>query len=184
MTTQKKQFQRHCREYMRQHGVERIDPTAVAEWMIDTGRWEPRKSALVRQCSNHIKDALRAQTFTDPQGRKVRAMHPVVEERDGKQMSFWGDMREMSRTHMALSFQQRRRQIVGDCGKLKTDVDSYNDNFNKGNFVQLSLDFTSDVLEDQLGQSPQATPATKPARSSSKLPLKRPSVIAPAPSHL
>jgi hypothetical protein len=35
--------------------------------------------------------------------------------------------------------------IVGD--QLKTDVDSYNDNQNKGEALQLVLDFTDDMAE-------------------------------------
>jgi hypothetical protein len=33
---------------------------------------------------------------------------------------------------MEIAFQQRRQQILGDCRQLKTDVDSYNDNYNSG----------------------------------------------------
>lgn len=48
---------------------------------------------------------------------------------------------------MELAFQQRRRQIVGDCRQLKVDVDSFNDNANIGQTIQLILDFTYDVAE-------------------------------------
>jgi len=48
---------------------------------------------------------------------------------------------------MAIAFQQRRQQIVGDCRQLKTDVDSYNENRNDGVPINLVLDFTQDVEE-------------------------------------
>jgi hypothetical protein len=48
---------------------------------------------------------------------------------------------------MEPSFQQRRQGIVGDCRQLKTDVESYNDNQNKGELIQLILDFTDDMAE-------------------------------------
>lgn len=147
MSTIAKQFQRHCREYMRQKGTDRIDPRDVAEWMIDTERWVPEKSALIRQCKDRLAEALRQQLFTDAQGRKVRAMHAIVEEKDGKQTSLWGDMRTMPREHMALSFQQRRRSIVSDCIHLKIDLDSYNDNLNPGKVIQMEFNFAQDLIE-------------------------------------
>jgi hypothetical protein len=51
---------------------------------------------------------------------------------------------------MELAFQQRRWQIVGDCKQLRTDVDSYNENYNPGPVLQTSFNFTNDLEEDSL----------------------------------
>jgi hypothetical protein len=59
----------------------------------------------------------------------------------------WGDIRSEDRRFLATAFQQRRQQIVGECGQLKTDVDSYNQNGNLGEAIQLVLDFTNDIAE-------------------------------------
>ena len=150
MSNLKKQFQRIAHEYMRQHGADYIDLQEVAEWAIRTGRWKPQKSALIRECKELLGRALREEYFTDSQGRRVRAMHVIVKDKRGKQTSIWGDMRRADRDHMALSFQQRRRQIVGDCRQLRMDVDSYNENFNKGPWIQMSFDFTADLEEDEI----------------------------------
>jgi hypothetical protein len=48
---------------------------------------------------------------------------------------------------MRIAFQQRRKQIVGDCRQLKNDVDSFNENVNPGPPIQLVLDFTQDIAE-------------------------------------
>jgi len=40
-----------------------------------------------------------------------------------------------------------QKGTVGDCRQLKTDVDSYNDNQNTGEPIQLVLDFTDDMAE-------------------------------------
>ena len=48
---------------------------------------------------------------------------------------------------MRAAFQTRRRQIVGDCHQLKTDIDSYNDNYNQAQPVQMVFDFTQDLQE-------------------------------------
>lgn len=64
-----------------------------------------------------------------------------------KQQTFWDDIRGASRTHMQVSLQQRRDQIVGDCKQLKTDMDSYNDNVNVGEPIQMVFDFTRVLKE-------------------------------------
>jgi hypothetical protein len=48
---------------------------------------------------------------------------------------------------MQMAFQQRRQNIVGDCLHLRTDVDVYNDKNSDQPPLQLSLDFTQDVVE-------------------------------------
>ena len=169
MSTLTKQYQHYCHEYMRQHSAKRIDLRLVAEWMIDTGRWKPEKAALIRQCHDRLADALRQECFTDPQGRKVRAMHPIVEETAGKQTTLWEPLREMPRKRAAVAVQQNRQRIVADCRKLKVVVDSYNENYNDGKSIQLSLDFTKDVLEDELARQPKRkTSANERSRLSSQ----------------
>ncbi len=57
------------------------------------------------------------------------------------------DMRTAEREFMNVAFKQRRQSIVGDCRQLNTDVNSYNENWNSGVPIQLSLNFTDDVAE-------------------------------------
>lgn len=90
---------------------------------------------------------MREEYITDPQGRKVRTMHVARELRNGELVGLWDDIRTAPRPHMAIAFQQRRTQIVGDCRQLKTDVDSYSENGNDGKPIPLVLDFTWDVEE-------------------------------------
>ena len=66
---------------------------------------------------------------------------------EGEQGVLWDDIRTASHEHMKVAFQQSRQGIVGDCHRLKVDVDSYNDNRSPVEPIQLSLDFTYDVLE-------------------------------------
>lgn len=63
------------------------------------------------------------------------------------QQVFWDDMREAPKGHMQLAFQQRRNQIVGDCVQLKRDVESYNDNNEHGEKVQMEFNLTYDIAE-------------------------------------
>ena len=85
----------------------------------------------------------------DPQGRHVRAKYAARILEDGVQTTFWADRELASPLHMELSLRQRRTQVVADCFRLKTDVDSYNDNFNRGRSINLTFDFTLDVEELQ-----------------------------------
>lgn len=78
---------------------------------------------------------------------RVRVKDVATVERNGRQAAFWADMRTAPREHMEIAFQQRRQQIVGDCRQLKLDVDSYNENHNAGEELQMVLDFPLDLEE-------------------------------------
>lgn len=124
-----------------------VNPRAMALWAIERRLWEPQRALLVTQLASELAEAMREQHIIDPQGRSVRAKHPVRSERNGKQIFMWADIRTAPRMHMAIAFVQRRRGIVGDCRALKTDVDSFNENRSPTEPIQVSFDFTADLLE-------------------------------------
>ena len=119
----------------------------MARWAIERGLWKPQGSLLVTQLAAELAEAMRDEHIIDPQGRSVRAKHAVRRERDGKQLSMWADIRTAPREYMAVAFAQRRRQIVGDCRQLETDVESFNENRCPNDPIQMSFDFTMDLLE-------------------------------------
>ena len=119
----------------------------IAQWAIAHGLWKPQASKLLSLCADHISRAMREEYIIDPQGRKVRAKHAATIKKGDEQETLWEDIRTGNREHMAIAFQQRRRQIVGDCHQLKIDVDSFNDNQNSEQPIQMCLDFTEDVAE-------------------------------------
>ena len=120
----------------------------ISAWMIERGLWELPKTVLISKCAEDLGRALREEYITDPQGRRVRAKHAARMARDeGEQGALWDDIRTAPHKHMKVAFQQRRQGIVGDCHRLKVDVDSYNDNRSPDEPIQLGLDFTNDVLE-------------------------------------
>lgn len=131
----------------------------IASWAIEQNLWKPSRDDQVRQCTDQLTRAMREEYFTDPQGRKVRVMHVAREVRNGELVGLWDDIRTADRPHMAAAFQLRRQQIVGDCRQLKTDVNSYNENGNTGDPIDLVLDFTWDVEEleaAELGEPAEA----------------------------
>lgn len=141
------QMQRIANEFYSATGVEKATSREIAAWAIRNGLWEAQPAALVKQCAEELSKAMRDEYMTDLQGRRVRTKHAALREEDGKQLQFWADIRRAPREHMEAAFMQRRVQIVSDCCQLKTDVDSYNDNFNSGEAVQIVFDFTYDVEE-------------------------------------
>lgn len=119
----------------------------IAAWFLKEKLWELSRESALSRCAEEISRAMRDEYITDPQGRRVRAKHAARLSKGPRQEVLWEDIRSAPREHMEIAFNQRREQIVGDCRQLKTDVDSYNDNANESNPIQLFLDFTLDVEE-------------------------------------
>jgi hypothetical protein len=120
---------------------------AIAAWAIKTGRWEMPHSAVLDRCAKDIGEAMAEMYFTDKKGRRVRLLHPATVKRQGELFTEWDDIRTAPGRHMQLSFQQKRRAIVGECRQLKTDMDSYNDAHAGQKPIQISFDFTMDLAE-------------------------------------
>ena len=146
-STYNQQMRRLFDDYQQDGGTWPTDLQTVAAWAVRNRLWQPQQSAVISQCADHLARALREEYITDRQGRRVRAKHPAPTYRNGKQLMLWDDIRTASRDHMRAAFQTRRRQIVGDCHQLKTDVDSYNDNYNSGQQIPMIFDFTQDLQE-------------------------------------
>jgi hypothetical protein len=141
------QLQELYRKYEKDGHMQPFTMHELAAWAYDHGLCQPQRSTIVNRLAEDFSRAMRAEFHIDSQGRRVRTKHVATFERNGKQYALWADIRMASRDHMERSFQQRRQGIVGDCRQLKTDVDSYNENQNRDETIQLVLDFTEDVAE-------------------------------------
>ncbi|MBZ5569485.1 MAG: hypothetical protein LAN64_16760 [Acidobacteriia bacterium] len=122
----------------------------IAIWAISGGKWHPQRGAMIKKCAEELSDAMREEYFTDPQGRRVRIKHVARYGGGAAQIPLWADIRTATRDHMEIAFQQRRQQILGDCRQLKTDVDSYNENYSQIEPIQMVFDFTPDLAELEL----------------------------------
>ena len=123
----------------------------MAEWAINNGHWKPQPSDIVKLCATDLARGMREEYITDEQGRRVRAKHVATFKEGDTQLNLWEDIRTAPRSHMELAFKQRRRQIVGDCHQLKSDVDSYNQNQNDGLPIQVVFDFRDDLADLDAG---------------------------------
>ncbi|HEV7298047.1 MAG TPA: hypothetical protein VGN72_01690 [Tepidisphaeraceae bacterium] len=150
--TASEQLQDILNDYLKRHpDVREWEMDDVAAWALREGRWHPPTRSAIRMCASELAKAAREEYTTDPQGRRVRVKHARREMTmvDGKpkQMVFWEDARNASPDHMRVSLQQRRTSILLDNAQLKRDTDSYNENNPHGAHIQMSFDYTEDLLE-------------------------------------
>jgi len=99
---------------------------------------------------------MREEYYTDPQGRRVRTKHAArmteeelrgEEDAAKRQSMLWADIRTADPDHIERALQQRRRQIVGNCKQLKTDLDSFHDNHPSGKKIQITFNFEDELSE-------------------------------------
>jgi len=150
--TYKSALQGIYERYRREVKGGEVDLKDVSAWAIKLGLWEPPKKSAVDILARDMGRALRDEYFTDPQGRRVRKKHArkiskTLPSGEMEQQTLWDDMTTAKPEHMQISFQQRRGMALDDCHQLKTDADSYNENYNPGDAIQLSWDFTEDLEE-------------------------------------
>lgn len=127
----------------------------VARWMIDNNHWQAPETVAMQKCADDLARAWREQYTIDSQGRKVRVRHSFeIKSETGEQLHLWGYWENLKPKQMALSFQGRRKQIVGECRQLKNDVDSYNENLNTRQLpLPMSYNFTQDMVETERKRS-------------------------------
>lgn len=146
----KEQIQRIEKRYRESGQKWPASAIEVATWAIGKKLYEMHPSAVIRKFADQIAQVWRDEYMTDPQNRRVRVKHAAKCSEHGETKWLWDDMRTATRHHMETSFQNKRDQIVMDCHQLKLDVDSYNENYNKGEKIQLVLDFRLDLEELEL----------------------------------
>jgi hypothetical protein len=122
----------------------------IARWAIGKRLWEVHPSRIVRQCADQIAEAMRQEYITDPQGRRIRVKHVAPYDDKGQMSLKWDDMRSAPPEHMEMAFAYKRQLIVSDCRQLKLEIESYNQNYNKGMMIQGIFDFTNDLIELEL----------------------------------
>jgi hypothetical protein len=152
MATYSHQMQDIFRKYRAEVSGEPADLRTVGAWAIANKLWAPRPVDVQAQFAHDMADALREEYRTDKKGRRYRANLAVMASKDGKQLSFWGDVDTAPRAHVEKNIQQRRRGIVNDCFQLRIDVDHYNDAHKDDPEIQLILDFKDDVEEMLVAQ--------------------------------
>lgn len=118
----------------------------VAQWMIDTGRWERQRGSAIRELMKHLQQALRGVTFKDEDGKPVRVYHAVpTGEGQGR---LWAEMPEMSNEQFKASLQARNSGAFGVVKQIHRDQNYFNKHHNSGDPIQLSFNYDA-RLEDE-----------------------------------
>jgi hypothetical protein len=130
----------------------------VAQWAIQTGRWTPHRNLAERQCTQDLTRACRDEMQRDPQGRIIRTSAAVRLKRsaDGPKGMYWEKLDLATDDFMQLCFMQTRERIADYCWRLKSNVDSFNENRKPVMPVQMVFDFRNDMIEreaSRLGDS-------------------------------
>ena len=156
MPNYNEQLQKIYHRYEAEHDNDPAGTREVVAWAISNGLMKAPHVDPLAKLSDDMANALRVEYRVDSKGRRYRVNHAVRVSQRSIQYTLWRNMDNAPRGFMEKAFSQRRRQIVGDCLQLKTDVDVYNDHHHDDEPIPLELDFTRDVEELQLGQSEEA----------------------------
>lgn len=148
-------LQRMADEYFAETKTQTATTKELAVWAVSSGRWEPPKDLVLKQCREDFSRAMREQYIQNDRGQPVRAKHVARITKGAEQLHLWADIRNAPRKHMESAFRLRRQQIVGDCRQLKRDVDYYNGEHPDQKMIQLVFDFTDDIAE---GEFPEEYP--------------------------
>ncbi len=132
-------------DYALEHNTDTIDLDKVSEWAIANNRFYRPPKSQKQILKEELGKALRAERHVDPQGRTVRSKVPYVV---GEQLRLWVDTRAATTRQMEVATQQRRQMVFRDVMRLKTDVDSFNDNnIYNGQVPMPSFNFEPDIEE-------------------------------------
>jgi hypothetical protein len=165
------QLLRYTRQFEKATGKYIYTAKEAAKWLMEMGLWKAPERVALQRCAEDLSRAWREEYRTDPQGRRVRIRHAFLVSDRAEQLHLWGNWENLKPKQMALSFQGRRKQIVGECRQLKNDVDSYNENKNKSGLpIPMSYNFTLDMEETERKRSSISNVAIEPMPLSAQSP--------------
>ena len=147
MSKYNEQLQRIWHKYQAENGDIPISAREAVDWGVAKGLLSVPEVDPLDKLAEDMSSALREEYRTDKYGRRYRVNHALRITKYGVQYTIWGVMDHSDRDFMERSYANRRKQIVGDCLQLKTDVDVYNDMNPEQEPIQVVLNFTDDVEE-------------------------------------
>jgi len=150
MATYNEQLQRVWHQYTDEHGGTPATLREAVAWGVEQRLIEPPEIDPLDKVISDMGRALREEYRTDEHGRRYRVNHAARITKDGVQFVLWAEMATAPRDHMLKAFAGRRNQIVGECIQLKRDVNVYNGMHSHTEPIQMPLDFTPDVEENEI----------------------------------
>lgn len=146
MSNKAEYLQKMVERYIQETGQWPVPMREVAKWAISKGLWKPQPYLVEQRCAEELSEALREEHAYDLQGRRIRLKHAYIDPEKPEQGVLWADIRTAPEKHIRIAFEMRRQQIIGDCHQLRVDIDSYNENRNPTQPIQMSFNFEGDLL--------------------------------------
>jgi hypothetical protein len=127
--------------YRRSHGGGQIPAKDIAQWLMDTGRWERKKTDL-QECTEEVVAALR--TAVDSDGDRW-----WLSGTDDQQQTFWVHRTDASWDMRRAFVEANARRIKADKTKHLRLVRKLNDERKRGEpEFQTYLDFGDDASDE------------------------------------
>ena len=117
----------------------------IADWLINTGKWEDRKINATRYLSRQLSAAARQATITDEDGNSIRKYHAY--RLGPQQPMLWSEMESILPEQMNESKTMRRNTLAAGNVQLWLDLDYYNKNHNPGEPILFDPDYTNDIAD-------------------------------------
>lgn len=146
MSTKAQYLQSLVDKYIQETKQWPVPMREVAKWAVRKGLWKPAPYLVEQKCAEELAEALREDYAYDPQGRRVRLKHAYIDPDKPEQGMLWADIRTAPEKYIRIAFEMRRQQIIGDCHQLRLDIDSYNENYNPKQPIQMSFNFEEDLI--------------------------------------
>ena len=143
--TRKERNLSNIRKFELEHQRKPFDLHEVFTWAVENKLWAAPPDLLERKFMEEVSGDLREEYITDENGEQIRLYHAVTR---GRQGSLWGNLHTAPKDHLYEAFMQRRRQSLGDCRQLKTDVDYCNRQRFSDTPIQMGFNFDADLAEE------------------------------------
>ena len=143
--TRKERNIKNIQKFELEHQRKPFDLHEVFTWVVENKLWGPPPDLVERKFMEEVSGNLREEYITEENGDLVRYYHAVTR---GRQGSLWGNLDTAPKDHLYEAFMQRRRQSLGDCRQLKTDVDYCNRQRFSDTPIQMSFNFDADLAEE------------------------------------
>ena len=143
--TRKERNLRIAREFEAEHRRLPFSLHEVYAWAVAKNLWYAPIDLAEKKFVAEMADTLREEYITTEDGEKVHYYYAVTK---GRQGSLWANLDTAPRDHIDTSLKQRRRQSLGDCRQMKTDMDYVNRKRFSTQPIQMSFNFDADLAEE------------------------------------
>ena len=145
-TSKSKQLIQFLNDYAATTGKKTLNAYQAAQRALANG-YVPEPADIRKKLARDMARAMREDYIEDDDGGPVRHRLAYKVTMGDEQLRLWVNIEDATRNQVRLCAQQRRRGVLSDCEQLNRDLKYYNVKYNPGDALEVSFDFTKDVLE-------------------------------------